>query len=335
MVQEYWLVCGDDCVLIESMRSHRSGRTTSGLLPTFGLLLLSALWAIDSLRTDLDPAFGADGLSPAMRQGLLFSVFIAVASSIAFARRIEFPRGRDAWACASIGLGLFVVPATLVACAEGWVSTMDRVAVFSLTPVFAVVFEPYLQGTVPPKGKSALAGALAAVGGILLLLPLDIPSSFGAGAALCALLAATVSVAATNCLAVKLADTLASRSNLPMAVQAGAASAVCFVAAAAFRPHTAWRWSALPSQLLGSFVIELPALFLLFWLMKRMAASRMTARFSLAPLFTILVGMILEPSSPPVRAWFGIGLLACGAGWLVFAPPENNEAPPAILPSDL
>jgi hypothetical protein len=50
----------------------------------------------------------------------------------------------------------------------------------------------------------------------------------------------------------------------------------------------------------------------------------MTARFLLAPLFTILAGIALEPTSPPVRAWLGMALLAGGAGWLVFAPPEKN-----------
>jgi drug/metabolite transporter (DMT)-like permease len=212
-----------------------------------------------------------------------------------------------------------------VACAQGWISTLDRVAVFSLTPVFAVVLEPYLQGTAPRQGKAALAGALASVAGILCLLPLDVPGSYGAGAALCALLAAAVSIAATNCLTVRLARNFADRSILPMAAFAGAGSAVCFAAASAFTPRTAWRWSALPSQLLGMLVIEISSLFLLFWLMRRLAASRMTARFLLAPLFTILVGMAPEPTSPPVRAWFGMALLAGGAGWLVFAPEEKNK----------
>jgi drug/metabolite transporter (DMT)-like permease len=81
----------------------------------------------------------------------------------------------------------------------------------------------------------------------------------------------------------------------------------------------------MPSQLLGLFVIELPALFLLFWLMRRLAASRMTARFFLAPLFATLAGMALKPTSPPLRAWLGLALLAGGAGWLVFAPEEETE----------
>jgi drug/metabolite transporter (DMT)-like permease len=144
--------------------------------PTFGLLLLSVLWAVASLRTELFPHFGADTLSSAQSQAALFAVFAAVAASIAAARRVEFPRKRHAWACAGIGVGLFVVPAALVACAQGWVSTLDRVAVFSLTPVFAVVLEPYLQGTVLRQGKAALAGALAAVAGILCLFPLTFPA---------------------------------------------------------------------------------------------------------------------------------------------------------------
>jgi drug/metabolite transporter (DMT)-like permease len=310
-----------NCVFIESMRL----RERAGLSPNFGLLLLSALWAIASLRTDLFPSFGADSLSPVPRQAVVFFVFAAVAASIAAARRAEFPRKRQSWACVCVGIGLFVAPAALVACAQGWISTLDRVAIFSLTPVFAVVLEPYLQGTPPQQGKAALAGALAAVAGILCLLPLDIPGSFRAGTALCALVAAAVSVAVANCLAVRLARNLVCRSTLPMAALAASGSAVCFAAASAFTPRTAWRWSGLPFQLAVLLIIELPSLFLLFWLMRRLAASRMTARFLLAPLFAILAGMTLEPASPPARAWLGLALLAGGAGWLVFAPKERTK----------
>jgi drug/metabolite transporter (DMT)-like permease len=314
-----------ECVLIESMRLGRTGHTRIGLSPAVGLLLLSALWAVASLRTGLLPHFGADALSPAQGQAVLFFVFAAVAASIAVARRAEFPRGRRAWACAAIGLGLFVVPAAVAAYAEGWVSTLDRVAVFSLTPIFAVVLEPYLQGSEPRQGKAALVGGLAAVAGILCLLPLDIPGSFHAGVALCVLLAAAFGIAATNCFAVRLAHNLTGRSTLPMAAQAGAASTTCFAVAVAFGPRTEWHWSALPFQLLGLVVIDLPALFLLFWLMRSLSASRMTARFLFGPLFTVLAGMALEPTSLPVRAWLGIALLAGGAGWLAFAPGVNIE----------
>jgi drug/metabolite transporter (DMT)-like permease len=172
-----------------------------------------------------------------------------------------------------------LVPEALLTCAQGWVPSLDRVAVFSLTSVFAVVLEPYVQGSEPRQGKAALAGALDAVAGILFLLGLDLPRSFRAGAALCLLLAATLGIAATYCLAVRLARNLASPSTLPMAAQACAPAAVCFAADAAFAPHSAWRWSALPLQLLVLFVIDIPALSLLFWLMHRLNASRMRFPF--------------------------------------------------------
>jgi drug/metabolite transporter (DMT)-like permease len=313
------------CVLINFMTQRPNQRERIALSPAAGLLLLSGLWAVASLSRDLFPHLGADALAPAQSQAVLLSVFAIVAASIAVAQRAEFPRGGRAWASAGIGVGLFVIPAALAACVQGWVSNLDRVAVFSLTPVFAVVLEPHLQGSAPPPGKSALAAALAAVAGTLLIFPLDISSSFRAGAALCALIAASLAIAATNCLAVRLIHNLPGRSALPMAAQAGAASALCFAAAAAFTPHPAWQWSTLSVQLLQLLLLDFPALFLLFWLMRRLAASRMTARFLLAPLFAIVAGLALEPASAPARAWLGIALLAGGAGWLVFAPPQESE----------
>lgn len=308
------------------MRLRRNAGARHGLSPALGLLLLSALWAVAWLRADLFPQFGANTVPLALRQAILFCVFVVVAGPIAVARRAEFPRGRSAWACAAFGLMLFVVPAALAAFAQDYLSSLDRVAVFSLTPVFAVVLEPYLQGGEPRRGRAALAGALAAVAGILCLFPLDIPGTWTSGAALCALLAAALSIAAANCVAVRLARALAARSVLPMAVLAAGASFLCFATAAVFTPQSAWNWPALPAQLLGLLATDLPALFLLFWLMRHLAASRMTARFFLAPLFAILLGMMLQPSAPPLRAWLGIALLALGAGWLVFAPAEKGEA---------
>lgn len=307
------------------MSLHRTGRTQTGLPPALGLLLLSGLWAISSLSSELLPHSSGAMLSAMQRQAALFSGFAALAACIAIARRLNFPRGRLAWACAGVGLGLFVLPSVLVFFAQGTISTLDRVAVFSLTPVFAVVLEPYLQDVPTGRGKAALAGCICAVAGILFVFPLDIPGSIRAAAALCAVVAASLGIAVTNCVAVRMARRFADGSTLPMAAQAGAASAVCFAVASAFTPHTEWRWSGLPLELLELFVLDLPALFLLFWLMRRLAASRMTARFLLAPLFTLLAGAALEAASVPERAWLGMVLLAGGAGWLVFAPAEQIE----------
>ena len=297
-----------------------------GLAPVLGLLLLSALWAADSLRGDLFPEFRVESLSSAQRQAVLYSVIAAVAACLAVARRVEFPRGRSAWVCAGVGLGFFVVPSALGAFVQDWVSALDRVAIFSLTPVFATILEPYLQGSGPRRGRAALAGALGAVAGILVLFPLQTPGSLRGGAALCALVVAAMCIAVTNCFGVGLARNMAGGSTLTMAALAGAASAGYFVSASLFRPHTVWRWNVLLPQLLWLLAIDLPAVFLLFWLLGRLAASRMTARFLLAPLFAIVAGIVLQPTFPPLRGWLGLVLLAGGSGWLVFAPAERSDA---------
>jgi hypothetical protein len=96
-----------------------------GLPPALGLLLLSALWALGTLRTELFPRFGSNTVSHALGQAVFFSIFAVVAACIAVVRRVEFPRGRSAWACAGVGLGLFLFPATLLAWAQGELSTLD------------------------------------------------------------------------------------------------------------------------------------------------------------------------------------------------------------------
>lgn len=295
----------------------------NSLIPALGLLLLSALWAMASLLPDLVPRDSASALSPALRQAALFAVFAAFTASAAAARRAAFPRGRRAWACALAGIGLFVVPSLLANVTQAFVSSLDRVAVFALTPIFAVVLEPYLQDGSRPQAKLALPAALTALAGILCIFPLDIPGSLMAGAALCALIAAAAAVAAANCFAVNLACTLGEQSILPMAAVATATSAICFAAVAAFPPHPALHSSLTATPLLALLLLDIPSLFLLFWLMRRLTASRMTARFLLAPLFTLLGGILLEQSAPPVRALLGMALLATGACWLVFAPASD------------
>jgi len=254
----------------------------------------------------------------------VFSVFAAMTASIALVRGAEFPSGRRAWASAGIGLGFFVIPTSAAAFAQGWISNLDEVAVLCLTPIFAVVLEPYLDDNPPRRGRAGLAGALVAVAGILCLFPLEIPSSFRAGVALLVLLVTAFAVAATNCIAVRLARSVPGPSTLSMAAQASGVAAVCFAVAAAFTPSTTWNLSAVHVYFLRVLLIDIPGLILLFWLVSRLGASRMTARFFLAPLFASLIGLALEPMLPPLRALLGIVLLAAGSGWLVFAPAEST-----------
>ena len=83
----------------------------AGLSPRLGLLLLSALWALDWLVPDLFPGSAPNVFSLPARQAILFSAFAVVTASLALMqriqfRRVQFPRGRLAWALAvENGLG--------------------------------------------------------------------------------------------------------------------------------------------------------------------------------------------------------------------------------------
>ncbi len=295
----------------------------SGPSPHLALLLLSALWTVGWLLPDLFPG-AATNISSPIRQAILFSFFAAITASIALARRIEFPRGRLAWASAGIGLGFFVMPAAAAAFAHDRISNFDEVAVLCLTPVFAVVLEPYLQDCPPRRGRAPLPAALAAIAGILFLFPLETPTSFREGVALVVLLMTAFTIAATNCLAVRLAHAVPGTSTLPIAALAAGTSALCFALTAALTPATPRTSSALPFGLLRLLLLDLPSLFLLFWLLSRLSATRMTARFLLAPLFASLAGLAIEQRWPPLPALPGILLLAAGSAWLVFAPAESE-----------
>ncbi|HEX3986819.1 MAG TPA: hypothetical protein VHX13_09445 [Acidobacteriaceae bacterium] len=297
----------------------------AGLSPSLALLLLSALWAVGWLLPDLFPHFGAEGISLAAGQAILLSVFAVLAASVAVVQGLKFPRGRRAWTSVGVGMGLFVIPTGAAAYARGWISNFDAVAIFCLTPVFAVVLEPYLQNCPPRRGKGALAGCWVAIAGILCFFPLEMPSSFRAGAALGALFVAALAVAAANCIAVRTASYEGGGWSLPMAAQAAGTGALCFAVMAVILAKTTGTASAPANFIPKLFLVDVPGLFLLFWLMARVAASRMTARFLLAPLFASVAGLALERMLPPVRGMLGLLLLAGGSGWLVFAPAETEE----------
>lgn len=294
------------------------------------LLLLCLLWSLDSLRSDLFPHPAASPVPPLQSEAVSFVLLGVAAGVFAAMRGAPWPRGLELWAAAAVGLGMFAAPAVLMSLSNAWVSQTTRVALFSLVPVFAVVLEPYLGGAAFPPARGALIGALAAVGGTLCVFPLQIPGSIEAGAAIAAVLLAAACIAATNCAAVRLAGVLAVKSTAPLAAITGAAAAVGLAAASALTERAPGSFDGLLPEFSRAALIELPGLLLLFWLMSRMSAARMSTRFVLAPLMTVLIGMALEQPAVELRTWLGLLLIAAGAGWLLFAADEDPDAPSTL-----
>jgi drug/metabolite transporter (DMT)-like permease len=278
------------------------------------------------MRSDLFPDSAANLVPQMQREAIPFALLAVAAGLFAAVRGAFWPRGRRLWASIVVSLGLFVAPAVLVYVSHEWVSAFTRVALFSLTPVFAIVFEPYIGAGNESQNRRGLLAALASVVGTLFVFPIGLPGSIQAGAAFAAVIVAAACVAAANCKAVRVASQSRSTDLAPMAAVAGAAAAAGLVAVSALTEGLAWRWRLIGSDFAWSSVVALPGLLLLFWLMPRMTAVRMTIRFVVAPLMAILIGMAMARPDVEPRTWLGLLLIAAGAGWLLLAPEDQPEA---------
>ena len=297
-----------------------------------GFLLLCLLWAADSLRADLfSPA--ADALPPLERQALQFAVPAIAATLTAVLRKAGWPRGRQLVQCILASLGLFVVPALLVHFSREWISELTRVALFSLVPVFALIFEPYIGRGSEALSESRLVAALVAMAGTLCVFPVEMPGSIASGGAFCAVIAAAACIGAANSGAVVLAADLPGGSLAAMAAIMCGAGAAGFALASAVTEHAIWSWNVAGPGLVWSAAVEWPSLLLLFWLMHRMSAVQMTTRFLLAPLIANLISLILLRPTVNLRAALGLLLIASGTGWLLFkreSEEEHDSVPPAL-----
>jgi drug/metabolite transporter (DMT)-like permease len=311
--------------LIETMKAEYE-KGIRDTVPVTVLLLLCFLWSLGSIRSDLMPGVFAADLPPFEREALHLGVLAAVGWLLAAVLGAKWPKGRQIWDAVLIGLGLFVVPALLGEASKGEIPDLTRVALYSLTPVFAVAFEPYLGRLTESQAKGGLLAALGCVIGTLGVFPLVIPRTWQGVAGFFAIVLAVACVAATNCLAVRTISEMPLKSGSPVAAIAGATSAAILAAASLVSEHPTWGHPVVGLEIAWTTAVELPELLLLFWLMRRMSAVRMTTRFVVTPLIVNVVGFIVLRPSMRVRAGLGILLLALSTGWLLSAREEEGEA---------
>ena len=317
-------------VLIE-VRGHRLRPSGINALTAGALLLLCLLWSLVSLSSDLIPgSLPAATSSPLLNQASILALFTIIAASTSIVRRANWPRSRVLFGEVLVGVGLLALPTLLVEAARGHVDNPTRVALFSLVPVFAVVFEPYLGSASNSPQRGGLAAALVALGGTVLIFPLDLPRTPASAAAFCGIVVAAASVAAANCTAVKIAKSQTSLSLFSFAaIASGSAAMLLAIVGLSIERH-AW-----PIAHIDAWVIsDLLSLALLFWLLRHMSAVRMTTRFLMAPLMANLIALaFLRPGVQP-RAWLGLLLIALASSWLLFAPedkPEKTGSPLGII----
>jgi drug/metabolite transporter (DMT)-like permease len=310
-------------VLIE-VREHCLRSSAIKAAPVGALLLLCLLWSLASLRPDLLPSSASEtNSSPLLNQASILALFAIAAAAKAFVQRTNWPRSRTLLEAVWVGAGLLALPALLVELANGHIDDSTRVALFSLVPIGAVVMEPYLGS--PLRG--GLAASLVAVAGTLLIFPLELSGSSAQAIAFCGVIAAVASIAAANCTAVKIAQ---SQTNLSGFATIAAGSAAILLAIAALSIER----SARPVAHIDAWAIpDLLGLALLFWLMPRISAVRMTTRFLIAPLLANLIALAFLRPGVQLRGWLGLLMMALASGWMLFAPegePDKTGSPLAI-----
>ncbi len=314
-----------------SFKGHSPAKAAA--LPLAALLLLCLLWSLGSLRADLLPRFAppAGAQVGFALQALPLALVAIVAATAAILCRTPQPRPGNLSTCLGIGLSLFVAPAMLIHLAGNRVSALTRVALFSLVPVFAVVFEPYLGDKSAAPSRTGLMAALIAVIGTLFLFPIDLPQSGAAVAAFCAVVVATACIAAANCWAVRVAVELPKGELFLFATIASLSAVVGCSLMSALTERAAWNQIVLGREMAWSALVEFPALLILFWLMRRMSATCMATRYLVAPLITALLGLIFLRPALGVRDCLGLSLIAIGSGWLLLARQEDDGTDAAIL----
>lgn len=304
-------------------------RTARAPLAAFFLLCL--LGALGTLRGELAPRVPPSALPHWLLPAWPYLLAALLAAAYALMRRAPWLSAYNTRAAALIGLGLFVVPALTLSVVQQWIDPFTQVILLALTPIFAVVLEPHFDHTAAPP-RHALVAAMAGAAGLLLVFPFQLPRSAAAAGGWLALLLAVLALAAANCRAVQLASLLPPHSVAPMAVIATATSALASlvfggIARALPLPH-----ALAGASLLWSALVDTPSVLLLFWLLPRLSASRITTRFIVAPLFSSLAGLILLRPSITARDAAGLLLAAAGSAWLLLAPHADPESPASPVP---
>ena len=298
--------------------------------PLIALLLLCLLWACASLRSDLLPgSTPVAQSSPLTSEAIPLAMFAVIAAVAASVRKTPWPRGCTLGAMALAGLGLFAAPSVLIEVAERSIDGTTRVALFSLVPVFAVVLEPSLGAASSSPQRGGLAAGLIAVVGTLLVFPLELPQTTAAAFAFGGIVAATASVAAANCIAVRIASEPAAPSIFGFAAVATGSAALTLGVLSVLVEHHSWSASLFDSWI----ALDLLALAFFFWLLSRMTAVRMTTRFLVAPLLANLIGLAFLRPAVQGRGWLGLLLIDVGSGWLLLGPddePEETNSPLGI-----
>jgi hypothetical protein len=270
------------------------------------------------------PEMMGEGLPPLERQGVLFGV-IGLCALVVAVRRVRLQSvGKVYVRVALAAVGIFGVSDVVAEYSRRSVPSYSRSALYAMVPVVVVmaVAASVTGGSEERGARRLLVPALAGLGGLLLLLPLQF-----SGTVLGWLMLSFVCVAVVlTGLASVWMYRLLRECDLAMAIAvAGLANATFLLVWSGIREEMVWRWSGLASVVSLASLVDIVEVLLILWLFGKMLPTRFAARYLMIPLLTVLEGLILERPEVTVRIACGTLLLAAGAGLLLLLKVGEEE----------
>jgi drug/metabolite transporter (DMT)-like permease len=277
-------------------------------------LLASAAWIVTP--------FG-EGASFFERQVILFAV--AGVGAIAFSRKKLRTAGRRLpWVRMVVaGVSFWGVPACLIHGTGSGVPSITISATFALLPA-VVVLVTTIDGTIWGQGDGwgYLVPALAAFGGILLLLPVGLPESVRGQLGSTLVFVAVILVAVSSVWMHRLMQGVAIAETMFIVCFANAAFlAICGLVARDF----VGGWAGLRTVLSLSSCVDLIQVILVFWLLREMQPVRFAARYLVIPLLTVVEGYVVLRPEVTARMVVGAVLLVGGTVWVLFSKASDDE----------
>jgi hypothetical protein len=264
------------------------------------------------------------GLPPLEEQGFLFSVVGLTA--LLFTAWDCWPQNKIEWCArlAAASVGFFAIPMVAIEYARGSVSATSRSALFAMVPVVVVMVIAGGDATGPGErgARRSLIPALIGLGGLLLLLPLEFSASVH-GRVLLAVVSASVVLAGFA--SVWLYRLLQGAGMMRAIAVIGIANAAFLLSWSFVHEEMVWRGSGLVLVVSLQSLVDVVEILLLVWLLREMRPVPFASRYLVIPLVTILESFVLMRPEWTVRIAFGTGLLAAGAGMLLFLKSGEEE----------
>jgi hypothetical protein len=235
---------------------------------------------------------------------------------------------RDMWRrigrLAAATVGFFGVPMLVLEYVQGGVGETTRSALFAMVPVVVVlaVAAGDTAGGEEHGARRFLIPALAGLAGLLLLLPFNFSGSVRGRVMLGVVAEVVVLVGMCS---LWLYRWLQEVSLWEAIAIAGLSNAVFLLVCSRLREDMVWRWGGLVSVVSVASLADAIEVVLIVWLLREMLPIRFSARFLVIPLVTILESYVLVRPEFTVRMLSGTGLLAAGAGVLLFWQAGDEE----------